>query len=599
MASERATIDHPFFGKRFGVFRAPGRVYLEWRHGKSRPWVRGMDVLDVPSGEGLGLGFFRAAKSITCVDYDAAALERAKAREKVVRVVQADMTDLPFDESTFDCVTSLEGLEHLDKPSGVAFLAQVHRVVRKDGLLLLSCPLLDGVRHTGNEFHRHEWRWSDLRPILEWGFTVEGVEFKRFFAPIVFCRLRKKEIAEPFDWLDRFWSEAFAASGDACRRLGDWIQQQWQGASARLYRDGEPSLLPTCFAVLAEETLGIPPAAPDGRDAVVDYIQSQQGADGFFAPGEIHRKDVTTHSATYLRMQATYFAIHALNALGATPQQPIRFTDRLLSRDYLRGWLDAGPWNNPWLHSNNIMFALTFLEHRYRAERREEAREAIDHILDYLDERQDSDTGLWQPDDGPDLANAVFAAYHFWPYYFWRRRRPRYVDRIIDSVLSLQFSDGLFTPGGGACEDLDAVHTLVMMNMVSRHRHQDIRRALTRCYFRILQLQGDDGGFPNTVAAPRQSWKRRYAERTGVIRLLPKRYQLPHGPRMWRYSGWKKLPAVVTKSDMWSAWFRPLALRLIRDCVAELQQADSSGKYREIPGLGWHDPADIRSSTRQ
>ena len=115
-------------------------------------------------------------------------------------------------------------------------------------------------------------------------------------------------------------------------------------------------------------------------------------------------------------MQANYFSVHALQALGARPDHRLRFVEHSQSSVPSGGWLDGGPWQNPWLHSNTIMFALTFLQTDAAWHSDAASSSAFDAILDYLDERQDPRSGLWQPDDEPALANAVYAAYHFFPY---------------------------------------------------------------------------------------------------------------------------------------------------------------------------------------
>ena len=377
--------------------------------------------------------------------------------------------------------------------------------------------------------------------------------------------------------------------------LREWLAAvPMEGQQRSLWKNGHASLLPTCFHVLCSETSDHP-ISRDECDSTIDVIKRQQReADGLFSPGPLKRNELSSHSANYLRMQATYFAIHALDALGERPKHRVSFCDQLQDPSYLRGWLDGGPWQNPWLHSNNIMFALTFLQTDSEWLGDDASARGVDAILDYLDKRQDEETGLWQPDDETDIANSVYAAYHFFPYYFWRGRCPNHVNRIIDSTLSIQQPGGLF--GGGACEDLDAVHILVMMSLVSDYRAADIRKALERCFWRLLQLQNPDGGFPNNPATATtndfgKGWKRRLAERTGIVKILPKQLRSRGLPELlqWYYSGWKPLGCLYGQSDLWGSWFRPLAIKLIAERYSDLVGEVSIGRYRSLPGLGWHD----------
>ena len=130
MAEERATSGNRFWSYRFGILPTPGQQYLEWRHRLCAPHVAGKRVLDVPSGEGLGRRHFRSAQSVTSVDYAHAALKGATSHSSPIgTAVCASMTTLPFITASYDCVVSLEGLEHLDKADGVAFLGEVHRIL--------------------------------------------------------------------------------------------------------------------------------------------------------------------------------------------------------------------------------------------------------------------------------------------------------------------------------------------------------------------------------------------------------------------------------------------------------------------------------------
>lgn len=381
-----------------------------------------------------------------------------------------------------------------------------------------------------------------------------------------------------------------ARAAQALDRARGWLLDAWGTPAVGLWRDGAPHLQTTCFAVLAAETLGCIPAIQDRHGNALQrfVLDVERDADGLPRMPELHRRELTSHSATYIRLQTQYFLLHSGDALGFKVPLPMGFLNRLSDKSYLLGWLDAGPWRNPWLHSNTIMFALTFLQFWWSETGSAVALQRLDDILDYLDERQDAESGLWQPDDGPDMFNALYAAYHFWPYYFWRSRRPRYTEAIIDSTLTLQHADGLFcaSAGGGACEDLDAIHTLVMMSLVSEHRAPEVRSALIKALDVMLALQSPDGGFRNYLhPLPRKTLKRRVGESIGLDRLLDKPLQVGQ----WHLSGMRRYSCPLTASDTWAAWFRPLAIRLILDRYGDTPAERFGGSYRQQPGLGWHD----------
>lgn len=47
-------------------------------------------------------------------------------------------SNLPFTDEEFDAIVSLETLEHVAEPK--AFLKELHRIIRPNGILILSCP---------------------------------------------------------------------------------------------------------------------------------------------------------------------------------------------------------------------------------------------------------------------------------------------------------------------------------------------------------------------------------------------------------------------------------------------------------------------------
>lgn len=384
------------------------------------------------------------------------------------------------------------------------------------------------------------------------------------------------------------------ALGPSHERFVSWLHRTWSGTASALYPGGPPRLMPTCFAVLAAECSGqLADFGEQRLRAAIEYIRGHQQADtGLFVDGPVEKGSVSLQSPQYIRLQHTYFALHALDALGSSPLHDVHWVKNLKSQEYMRGWFDGGPWHSPWLHSNHFMFVLTFLQQLHERSDDQNALQAYDAILDYLDVRQDPVSGSWQPECWRDDQHAIFAGYHFLPYYFWRGRRPRFVEQQIDTTLGIQSDDGFYLPGGGACEDLDAVHTLVMMAMVSDHRADEVKRSLIRCARAILAHQNADGGFSNYSISD-EGRIRRWIRRTNLDRMFLRRNLVK---RTWSYSTWKPLTCPLDSSDMWSAWFRPLSLALI----AELYPSEFSSQwtpiYRRIPGLGWHDPVAIRGS---
>lgn len=100
-------------------------------------------ILDVGSGAGqLLTHLLRHADSdceIVATDLSAAMLQRAAKRFDDPRLsfVSADLTQLPFEDDTFDCATCGWVLEYLPDPE--PGLRELARVVRPGGRILLQC----------------------------------------------------------------------------------------------------------------------------------------------------------------------------------------------------------------------------------------------------------------------------------------------------------------------------------------------------------------------------------------------------------------------------------------------------------------------------
>jgi hypothetical protein len=383
-----------------------------------------------------------------------------------------------------------------------------------------------------------------------------------------------------------------------------YLESLWQGPLARFTAGTMPTTMATAFNVLAQETLGTLAAwQAERRTAVAECILSRQHeGSGLFVPDSLTPADIIYPNSCdihYIRLQHTYFCLSALDALDQPPRFGLAFARRFLNRDYALGWIDGGPWHDPWNHSNRIMFVLRFLIHFYEKEQVEHSMEVFDAILTRLDDLQSPRTGLWHGLHNTSDREAVFAAYHFFPFYAWRRRRIAHAERILDTALALQNDDDLFgfERGGGACEDLDTVDVLALLSRISEHRSDDVKQSLHRALQALLALQKEDGGFPNYLNNPikpskllsKSSLKRiaddgiRWVERARMMRRVP-----PLGYRPYYYSGWKAVEGIRGESDAWGTWFRVLAVITILRRFPDFGAVPEHARFHRLPALGWH-----------
>ncbi|HVS21891.1 MAG TPA: class I SAM-dependent methyltransferase [Pyrinomonadaceae bacterium] len=92
-------------------------------------------LLDVPAGQGaLAARLIAAGFDVRCCD-----LYPEIFRLAGVEIKQGDLSrDLPFDDESFDYVTCLEGLEHIENPQQA--MREFARVMRPCGYLIVSVP---------------------------------------------------------------------------------------------------------------------------------------------------------------------------------------------------------------------------------------------------------------------------------------------------------------------------------------------------------------------------------------------------------------------------------------------------------------------------
>jgi len=148
-------------------------------------------AVDIGCGSGRNLPVLaRRADRVIGLDRSAAALESAASQGR--QTVRADGQAIPLADSSVDLLSALDVLEHLDDDRGA--LDEFHRILRRDGLLLVSVPAYRFLWSEHDEALRHRRRYvaSELHiKLTRAGFRVLKRSYAVFFAffPIVFYRL--------------------------------------------------------------------------------------------------------------------------------------------------------------------------------------------------------------------------------------------------------------------------------------------------------------------------------------------------------------------------------------------------------------------------
>jgi 2-polyprenyl-6-hydroxyphenyl methylase / 3-demethylubiquinone-9 3-methyltransferase len=154
----------------------------------------GYNIVDVGCGDGYYLHLLSnlgIKLQLTGMDVDPNALKSAKAnlKGKDVKLINADLLQkLPFSPGTFDRAVMSEVAEHLQ--SDVKGLKEVNRILKKDGVLVLTVPN-----------HNYPFLWDPVNWILEHAVKTHiekgfwaGIwnQHKRLYTPLQIEKVVKK-----------------------------------------------------------------------------------------------------------------------------------------------------------------------------------------------------------------------------------------------------------------------------------------------------------------------------------------------------------------------------------------------------------------------
>ena len=102
----------------------------------------GVTICDVPCGAGMfSKRLADAGMEVTAVDIEAV---EPYLFDTTKRFLADANHGLPFESAKFDALVTIEGIEHLENPSG--FLRECARVVKSGGWVFLSTPNVDSFR---------------------------------------------------------------------------------------------------------------------------------------------------------------------------------------------------------------------------------------------------------------------------------------------------------------------------------------------------------------------------------------------------------------------------------------------------------------------
>lgn len=186
--------------------------------------VSGKTVLDAACGEGYGSQMLaQAALQVTGLDISRDAI--ANARQKYISnnlcFLEGSITDLPADTGSIDIVISFETIEHVPIGMQVRFLEEIDRVLKPDGILVMSTPNREPYNsRTGqrNQFHVHEFTLAEFKQFLQTRFQSVQI-FHQITETVNLIYQPLSETNAAMD-SDRYGIEGTYLIALACRQTG-------------------------------------------------------------------------------------------------------------------------------------------------------------------------------------------------------------------------------------------------------------------------------------------------------------------------------------------------------------------------------------------
>ena len=170
-ATARAERDH-FWFKGFRRFMTP--LVAAAVRGRSAP-----RILDCGCGTGHNLGWLREYGRAIGIDLNWTGLGFAKSRGATT-LARATAANLPFPDQVFDLVTSFDVIYSLDDEVEAAAIAEMFRVLRPGGFLVLNAAAMDVLKgnHSvlANEVRRYS-RGTLSERLARAGFVIRRMSY--------------------------------------------------------------------------------------------------------------------------------------------------------------------------------------------------------------------------------------------------------------------------------------------------------------------------------------------------------------------------------------------------------------------------------------
>lgn len=152
--------------------------------------VKGKTVLDAASGSGYGTNLLADTAKIAFgieISNEALRYSQENFARANLHFFQGSINALPFLDNSFDVVISFETIEHVSEPIQEQFVNEIRRVLRDDGVLIISTPdkhIYSDLPDYSNEFHVKEFYRDEFNKFLSSSFNF--VQFYDQFCSLAY-----------------------------------------------------------------------------------------------------------------------------------------------------------------------------------------------------------------------------------------------------------------------------------------------------------------------------------------------------------------------------------------------------------------------------
>ena len=181
-----------FTGERFIIGQTLGDIVVEHlqRYQSVSEFVKGKIVLDAACGEGYGSYILsNFADKVFGIDISIEAIEYAREKYNNCNLEYrcASINNIPLQDNSVDVIVSFETIEHVTFDLQKEFLAEIKRVLKPDGILIISSPdkrTYSDIRNFNNIYHVHEMYKDEFKNFLKKYFKnatffKQGIDNKR------------------------------------------------------------------------------------------------------------------------------------------------------------------------------------------------------------------------------------------------------------------------------------------------------------------------------------------------------------------------------------------------------------------------------------